>query len=34
MKEKITAIVLAAGPGKRMTRKYQKQLLALQELPV
>ena len=31
MKEKITAIVLAAGQGKRMHSKVQKQFLEIQD---
>ena len=31
MKEKITAIVLAAGQGKRMHSKIQKQFLEIQD---
>ena len=34
MKEKITAIVLAAGQGKRMHSKIQKQFLEIQDHPV
>ena len=34
MKEKITAIVLAAGQGKRMHSKVQKQFLEIQDHPV
>ena len=34
MKEKITAIVLAAGQGKRMHSKIQKQFLEIQGYPV
>lgn len=34
MKENITAIVLAAGQGKRMNSKIQKQFLLLQDKPV
>lgn len=34
MKEKITAIVLAAGQGKRMHSKIQKQFLEIQNHPV
>ena len=34
MKEKTTAIVLAAGQGKRMNSKVQKQFLKIQGHPV
>ena len=34
MKEKTTAIVLAAGQGKRMHSKIQKQFLEIQGHPV